>query len=317
LVQEGKVENLKEKKMGSSRWDSASYASYSTSTSKKTRKEIFTNESGCHDDLNPAKFAVRESCDSEANPNSTPIIIGVDETGSMGFLAEEIIKQGLGVIVQGIYERNPVPDPHILLAAIGDATCDFAPIQTTQFEADVKITEQIEKFYLEGRGGGNNGESYPLLWWFAAFKTKCDAFSKGRKGYLFTIGDEAPLKTIGKDEIKTFLGADVSENIDIASLLEEVQETWEVFHLITPTAATERQKAVQKWSALLQERAIVVSDAKRLGEVIVSILQVNEGQNEDDVAASWDGETKLVVSKAVHGLSKKSKTAGGITVVDV
>jgi hypothetical protein len=292
--------------MGNSRWDSGQYGDYSKSVSSKTGAQIFTNTDGCHDDLNPTKFKVRESCDSHDNPESTPVIIGVDETGSMGYLATEIIKRSLGVVVEGIYTRKPVSDPHVLLAAIGDMNCDAAPIQLTQFEADVKIVEQIEKFYIEGNGGGNGGESYPGIWWFALNKTACDAISKkGRRGYLFTVGDESPHKILRKEHIKRFLDGDVEADVDINELLSALLERWHVFHLITPTGATISQNAVEVWKDLLGERAIVVDDHSKLGEVIVSTMQVNEGQDLDVVCGSWDKSTGLVVRNAVSDLAGK------------
>ena len=299
--------------MGNSRWDSGAYTSYARTIRAKSQDEIFTNTDGMHPDLDPSKIAFRESVDSVANPKSTPIIIGVDETGSMGHLAVEIIKNGLGVIVQGIYDRKPVTDPHILLAAIGDASCDRAPLQVTQFEADVSITKQIEKFYIEGNGGGNGGESYPIAWWFAANKTKCDCMSKrGRKGYLFTIGDECPIR-LGKDEIKRHLGGSAQSDMTVEQLLDEVKKKWNVFHLIIPTSATSDQGAVKVWRKLLGERAVEVTDHKKLGEVIVSIMQVNEGQDADEVAASWDGSTSVAVRNAVTAVAKRSGNTKVVT----
>ena len=43
----------------------------------------------------PVFIDKRESCDSEDSPLSTPIIIGFDVTGSMGYLAAEIAKNSL------------------------------------------------------------------------------------------------------------------------------------------------------------------------------------------------------------------------------
>lgn len=302
--------------MGSSNWNAQAYTSYSRSAQQKTRQQIFTNTSGCHPDLNPAKFAIRESVDSQANPNSTPVIVCVDETGSMGHLAETIIKRGLGVIVEGILDRKPITDPHILLAAVGDAYCDNAPIQTTQFEADVVILEQIEKFFLEGNGGGNGGESYPLVWWFALNKTHCDAINiRKRKGYLFTVGDETFHPAITKEQLNTFLDAHAEADVDIAQLLQKVQTKWHVFHLITPTATTHHEDAISKWRELLGERAIEISDHTKLGEIVVSIMQVNEGHDVKEVLASWDGSTSLVVGKAVSGLAKTS--AGKTEIVKI
>lgn len=297
--------------MGSSNWSASSYRNYSTSVASKSQQQIFTNTSGCHDDLNPSKFDVRESVDSKANPNSTPVIIGVDETGSMGYLATDIIKKGLGIIIEGIIDRKPITDPHILLAGIGDAYIDDAPIQTTQFEADTVITKQIEKLYIEGNGGGNGGESYSLVWWFALNKTKCDAIDiRNRKGYLFTIGDESCHPQITKEQIKHFFNCGVEKDVSSTELLAECQDKWEVFHLITPTSMTNHQNAIEKWRELLGERAIVIEDWHKLSEVIVSIMQVNEGQDVDKVIGSWDGDTSLVVGSAVSGLSTTNKATG-------
>ncbi len=297
--------------MGRSTWSALSYEKYASSVSSKARDEIFTNTEGCHDDLNPAKFKIRESVDSDANPNSTPIIVAVDETGSMGMLAELIIKKGLGIIVEGIIDRKPIPDPHIMLAAFGDGTCDKAPIQATQFEADTVICEQIEKFYLEGLGGANDGESYPYVWYLAKNKTETESFIKrGRKGYIFTIGDERFLKTIRAAECKKFFNIGTQDDIDAKELLAEVQKEWYVFHLITPTSATAQQNAIRHWQELLGQRAIVVDEHERLGEVIVSIIQVNEGEDWDTVADSWDGSTGITVKKAVSDYAGIVKSKG-------
>lgn len=293
--------------MGSSNWNSSNYTDYSRSVAGKSQQQIFT-QTQCHPDLDPSKFAIRESVDSPANPASTPVIIAVDETGSMGVLAENIIKRGLGVIVEGIINRKPITDPHILLAAVGDAYCDSSPIQTTQFEADTVICQQIEKFYLEGCGGGNGGESYPLVWWFALNKTHCDAINiRKRKGYIFTIGDEAYHPTLAREHIKRFLGGDVEADCSAAHLLTELQEKWEVFHLITPTGATENQDAKLKWRELLGERAIIIEDWNRLGEVIVSAMQINEGQDVNQVLNSWDGDTNIVVRKSLKDMVPSNK----------
>lgn len=301
--------------MGNSNWDSGSYANYSRVVSTKTQQQIFT-QTDCHEDLDPSKFNIRESCDSVANPKSTPVIIAVDETGSMGHLATEIIKKGLGIIVEGIIDRKPITDPHILLAGIGDAYVDSAPIQTTQFEADIVICKQIEKIFIENGGGGNGGESYPLVWWFALNKTHCDAINiRNRKGYLFTIGDESYHKEITKEQIRQFLNGSIEKNISVEELFEDCREKWEIFHLITPTDSTSYQNAIKKWQELLGERAIVVDDWHKLGEVIVSIMQVNEGQDTEEVINSWDGDTSLVVASAVSGLAKKEN--GGLNITEI
>jgi len=159
--------------------------------SQKSTAQIFTSYD-LHEDLDP-KGTNRESRDSDENPESTAIIIGCDVTGSMGFIAENLIREGLGVLFEEIYDRKPVSDPHIMVSAIGDVDSDRVPLQVGQFEADLKITEDLEKVYVEGNGGGNNKESYDLPYYYAAYHTSIDCFEKrNKKGYIFTIGDELP-----------------------------------------------------------------------------------------------------------------------------
>lgn len=295
--------------MGNSNWNPSQYQNYSRSVSSKSQQQIFTNQSGCDPELDPAKFTVRESVDSVANPEATPVILAVDCTGSMGILATQIIKEGLGIIMENIISKKPVTDPHLLLAAIGDCFCDRAPIQATQFEADMKLVQQIEKIFIEGGGGGNGGESYLSVWWLASNKMKCDAFDKrGRKGYLFTIGDEACHTTLAGSHIKQFLGV-ASEDMSADDLLQTCQQNWNVFHLITPTGATEDQNAITKWRELLGERAIVIDDWKKMAEVVVSLMQVNEGQSKEDVIGSWDNQTGKIVAAAIKSLPDPSGSA--------
>jgi hypothetical protein len=209
-----------------------------------------------------------------------------------------------------IYDREPVKDPHVCCMAVGDAISDRSPLQVTQFEADIKLADQMKNFFLEGNGGGNSGESYTLAWYFAAFKTRCDAITKRhRKGYLFTIGDEAPHAVLTRDQIKRFIGDDVEADMESRDLLGTLSANWEVFHLIVKPAYPE---AVTKWRALLGERAIDVSDHEKLAEIIVSTIQIIEGHHADDVVKSWSGDTSLVVADAVKSLAPRGASAGGV-----
>src|ERR1035437_3252154 len=169
---------------GTSRWDPDAWASYTSSTATKSRDAIFTSTSGMKDSLNPFEVKVRESRDSDINPESTAIIVGIDVTGSMGMIAEALAREGLGVLFTEILTRKPVSDPHVMFMAIGDASCDSAPLQTSQFEASDVIIGQLTDIFLEGHGGGNDWESYNLPWYFAANHTSIDCFEKrGKKGF--------------------------------------------------------------------------------------------------------------------------------------
>lgn len=298
--------------MGGARWDANDWNNFSAATSSKPTAQVFSQHQ-MHAALSPVGVACRESRDSVANPNSNAIIVGCDVTGSMGKLAEVLVKTGMGVLVTELLKRKPVSDPHIMCMGIGDAYSDRAPLQASQFEADIRIAEQLKNIWLEGGGGGNNGESYPLAWYFAARHTSIDCFEKRqRKGYLFTIGDENPHKVLTKGQVKSVFGDDIERDLTSADLLAMANRTYNVFHLMVEESGTFDRRVSDNWKELLGERALPLMDHKKLAEVIVSTIAVNEGQSVTDVTDSWSGSTSVVVARAVAGLVANRQVATGL-----
>lgn len=298
--------------MGTARWDPADWDRYRKSVSSKSASAIFSSHT-LDPDLDPRGITFRESCDSALNPASTPIIVAVDVTGSMGVLAEVLVRQGLGLMIEEIYDRKPVTDPHVMCMAIGDAWCDSAPLQATQFEADIRLVSQLTKFFIERGGGGNSFESYNLPWYFAANKTKCDAIVKRhKKGYLFTVGDEPPPPVLEAKHIQEIFGDKVQHNISSRDLLATASVDWEIFHIMITQGSYYQghpKEVSNRWKALLGERALTLSDHKKLAELIVSIMEVTQGSDVDKVASSWERGTAMVVRNALQQLPTRSKLA--------
>ena len=94
--------------MGSSTFSYNDWHTHTASVSSKPAAAVFTTTS-LKDEIDPSKIknGVRESCDSVANPKSTPIIIGLDFTGSMGRIPDYMIRTGLGNLFKEIYDRKP------------------------------------------------------------------------------------------------------------------------------------------------------------------------------------------------------------------
>ena len=289
--------------MGNASWNAADWGQHKKRTAHQTRAQIFT-QSTIAEELDPSKIKFRESVDSDKNPQSTPIILAADETGSMGLLAEEIIRNSLGVIMEAIYTHKPVTDPHICCMGIGDGYTDQAPLQVTQFEADTTaLIEQTKKIWLESNGGGNGGESYALVWWFATYKMKTDCWQKrGKKGYIFTIGDECCHNDISIDQIRNVLGVPCESKIPSSELLKIAQEHWHIYHLIVQPHR--QQPVLQQWRELLGERAIVVGDGRhdKMAEIIVNLIAINEGRDTGAINAGYDDSTKDVIQKSVAHL---------------
>lgn len=293
--------------MGSGSFDPGAYRTFSSSVSTKTRDEIYTSRT-IHKDLDPKGVKIRESRDSSDNPQSTPIIVGLDVTGSMGYLAENIAKEGLGTLFQGILDRKPVTDPHIMFMGIGDAACDRAPLQVSQFEADNRIVEQLTRLWLEKGGGGNQSESYDFPWYFAARHTVHDSMIKrGKRGYLFTVGDEQTPQSLTKNQLEKFLGyspqADVPSNVS----LEEARRLYDVFHVVIEEGDHARhfpRQVRESWVNLLGQRVIFLPDHKLLAQTIVSAIQVAEGADASSAASGWGGRANTVIGNAVANLPR-------------
>jgi hypothetical protein len=291
--------------MGFPRMDPSEWETYTKRISTKPVAQLFTQRA-MHDSLDPRTIAIRESCDSANNPQSTPIIVGVDHTGSLGRLSHVLVKTGLNTFAHEVYERKPVTDPHLMLMAVGDSYSDKAPLQVTQFETDIRLAEQLGNFYLEGNGGSNGGEMYSLVWYFAAMKTRCDSMMKRKKkGYLFTVGDEPVHPVLPAEHIRKFLNGEAEEDISIQDLYTLVNREWEVFHLVvTETRHGKMPNTLQSWRDILGERALPLDDHTKMAEVIISAIQLLEGVDSRAVANSWSGNTAVVVAKAVDSLSK-------------
>lgn len=295
--------------MGSARWNPDDWAAYATTTKGRDRGAVFTSRH-LPADFDPKSITVRESVDSDANPNSTPIIVALDVTGSMGEIPHQLVQGNLGTLMQELLDRRPVDDPHLMFMGVGDADYDRAPLQTTQFEADIRIAEQLQKIFLEGGGGGNSCESYNLPWYFAATKTSCDAIAKrGKKGYLFTIGDEEPPATLRAKHIQNILGLEAQTDLASEDVLAMAERGFHVFHIIVEQGNHYRShgdRVRQAWNTLLGQRVILLSDYTKLAEVIVSTIQMHEGLDKASVSASWGKGTDLVVAHALKGLSHES-----------
>ncbi len=292
--------------MGGGTFDPGAYRAFTSTTTGKTTDQVYTSRK-MNANLDPKGVKIRESRDSVDNPNSTPVIVGLDVTGSMGMLADVIAREGLGTLFTGILDRKPISDPHVMFMAIGDANCDSAPLQVSQFEADKRIIEQLTQIYLEHGGGGNQFESYNLPWYFAAFHTQHDSMEKrGKRGYLFTVGDEEAPRALTRDQIKRFIGDDTESELSPLDTLQLAQRLYDVYHVIIEEGSHARahmSNVTGSWEKLLGQRVIRLADHKKLAETIVSAIEVAEGRDAGDSAAGW-GSGSRVVHEAVKNLPK-------------
>ncbi len=294
--------------MGGGSFDKSAYRAFYQSTQGKSTSQIYTSQ-GMKKNLDPMGVKIRESRDSSDNPHSTPLIVGLDVSGTMGIIADMIAREGLGVLFNGILDRKPITDPHIMFMGIGDvAMHDTAPLQVSQFEADNRIVEQLTQLYLEHGGGGNGSESYHLPWYFAACHTAHDSMEKrGKRGYLFTVGDESVPPPLTKEQVKRVTGDDLgTDELSAIDILQLAQRLYDVYHVIITEGSYARSylsSITTEWRDILGEHVILLSDYRALSETIVIAIEIAEGRDAKESSTKW-GANSQVVFAAVKSLPK-------------
>ena len=121
-------------------------------SNKQSVSEVFT-QTKCDPKFDPKYIGTRECFDSDDHPNSTPIVVGLDVTASMGYLAVKDATEALNDFIMKLYSTNAIKDPALMFAAYGDYQ-DDAPLQVTQFESDIRIAEQLLDLWIEDCGSG-------------------------------------------------------------------------------------------------------------------------------------------------------------------
>ena len=294
--------------MGHGSYTSADWSKLKASSGiseRSTAAQIFRKTS-MEERFDPKFINIREARDSEDHPNSTPIIIGLDVTGSMGYLSEAIAKNALHETMMKLYSTKPVADPQLMFAAIGDVT-DDAPLQVTQFESDIRIAEQLLSLWLEG-AGADSPEDFELLWYFAAKHTSIDSFEKrGKKGFLFTIGDADCHPDVMADKMERIFGEHTS-TYSSTELANMAMEKYEVFHI----NLTNGDYIPANFNKAIPGRIILVNknDVNYIPEIIITTMQLVNGMSEKEVIDQWSDLARPVVKKAIEHLTIKKKGFG-------
>lgn len=292
--------------MGHGRWDDAAYraaASYRRSRGLDDfgySADLSTRPRDCwqaHPSLDPCAVRVRESRDSPEHPLSTPIIVLFDVTGSMGTVPRTMQRR-LGQLHGLLVSKDYARDPQILFGAIGDADCDRVPLQIGQFESDNRMDEQLRTILIEGGGGGQQSESYELAAYFVARHVETDAWTKrGRKGYLFIVGDEMNKHRLPAHHIDAVLGEQADSALSVESIYAEVQQRWHTFFVLPrQTHYYDDPRVAQHWQRLLGERVVKLEDPDAVCEVIA----VTVGLMEDSVGLA-DGLADLQDAGSTSG----------------
>ena len=285
--------------MGGGAWTTSSYASYMADTrgidnvEKINTKSVnqFYTSSKLDPALDPKGVKIRECRDTEEHPNTIPIILALDVTGSMGSACAAVARQ-LDKIITGLYAD--VKDVEFMVMGIGDFAYDRAPLQVSQFESDVRICDQLGKIWFERGGGPNAYESYTAAWYFALNHTDLDCWKRGKKGIIITMGDEPLNPYLPGRELKRALGYD-SQDIDTVDLYNQVTEKYDVYHIIITDPESCGQYHLKRdkesWGKLLDGQHLFAKNSNELPEVIhdIVVAHVDETESVSTVTITEEG----------------------------
>ena len=223
--------------MGYGSWTRSEFIRYSTSLGRTvtadgdldgryTDSQLFVQH-GLHPRLNPLNV-MRECRDSADHPESLPVILALDVTGSMGPASAQVAKK-LNEVMTKLYGQ--VRDVEFMVMGIGDLAYDRAPIQISQFESDIRIAEQLDMIWMEHGGGGNLFESYTAAWYMALHHTGTDCLKRGQRGLIITIGDEPLNPYLPAKPLARVTGDSVQADVETAALYDEVIRKFDIRHL--------------------------------------------------------------------------------------
>jgi hypothetical protein len=264
--------------MGSGYW---SADVYETAERLRNGKSAFAySDSGArsvHPDLDPFDVGKRESRDSDEHPNSLAIAVLFDVTGSMGAVPRALQKK-LPKLLGLLKDSRYVQDPQLMFGAIGDATCDRAPLQIGQFESDNRMERHLHNILLEGGGGGQKMESYELAMYFMARRTSIDCFTKrGKRGYLFIIGDEMPYPGVKPREVSDWIGDEIPQPVAIRNLVARLTRRWDTYYILPEGAAYAGDgQVLGTWRGLLGQNVIELADLDAVCETIALTVGLGE-----------------------------------------
>jgi hypothetical protein len=204
-----------------------------------------------------------------------------------------------------------------MFGAIGDATCDRAPLQVGQFESDNRMDGWLERILLEGGGGGQKRESYELALYFMARHTAADCFEKrGKRGYLFIIGDEMAYDRVKPREASAVLGDYLAEPVPLRAIAAEVARRWDTYYILPQGAAYAGDDEVLSfWRQLLGQNVIELADLDAVSETIALTVGLGEDTVDLDTGladlADVGSDAAPVVSKALARISDRGGLAAG------
>ena len=241
----------------------------------------------------------------------SPIVIALDVTGSNREFSR-IVYDKSPMLFGQIEQKAYLKDFDICFTAVGDAYCDYAPLQVTDFNSGKALDDELKKLYLESGGGGGISETYELAAYF--FANKCE-MPKAKLPFLFFIGDESPYDKVGVDIVQKEMNISLGQDLDSKQVFSDLYKKFNdnVFYLQNPycggdahgKGTTKRVK--ERWVNILgrenAEKIIPIHEEKSIVDVILGTIAMvsrsrNLGSYSTDLVARGQTDTRVANVKS-------------------
>jgi hypothetical protein len=180
------------------------------------------------------------------------------------------------------------------------------------------MDEDLGRILLEGGGGGQMRESYELAMYFMARHTSIDCYDKrGRRGYLFIIGDEKTYSKVKRQEVLRVIGDQLEADIPTRQIVSELTRRYDTYYILpSGSCYSGNQEVIKSWRALLGQNVLELDDLDAACETIALTVGLGEDsidleQGLADLEEFGSATAASTVSQALAPLS----AARGTTVV--
>jgi 8-oxo-dGTP pyrophosphatase MutT (NUDIX family) len=295
--------------MGGSDYDRPTYsapvAQSRGSTAFSAAAQTALGQRSLHVDLDPR---VKEL---ECKAGTTPIVVAVDVTGSMGNWTK-IIWDKLPMFYGQLKMQGYCVEPSMSFAAVGDALTDSAPLQVGNFAQGLEIDNVVGKVWLEGRGGANDKESYDLAAYYYAEHVK--VLDAAAKPFFFITGDEGLHGDIQSEKVKSWLpsGDKHVRELTTRQIFQELQQKFHVFHLKKSYHKQDKDVAIlEQWADCVgADRILSLTDPKACVDIMLGAIAIVTGSRtldeyiEDLKERGQDDQRRTEVREALKAVKQ-------------
>lgn len=222
--------------------------------------------------------------DSVKTNSTAPVIVVVDETGSMGEWPK-IMFSKLPYLEHETKEYLG-DDAEFCFMAIGDAhNGETYPLQVRPFAKGLDLKKRLEELIIEGNGGGQGTETYELA---ALYALKKVDMPKAIKPIIIFIGDEKCYNVVSKDMAESYCGVKLEKAMPTEAIFKALQDKMSVYFIqksygagsgSTNRYSDDDRGTFKHWAGLVGEDHIaVLPSADRVVDVIFGILAKETGR---------------------------------------